>query len=272
MLLVTGPIEQGEIWIYPVNGQPAIAVRQEGRNGYPVWTHDGTRVAFSTESTGGGFDLVWLSIDGIGADPEVLLDGGNGYFPWSWVPQRNELLFGQDTQAGQTRLDLWRLTGDGELGVVAQTRSDEMHAQISPNGRMVVYASRPDEQSDIWVRPYPDGTPIRVSNSGGRAPRWSHDGAELYFIEDGSLSNGRMMVAQVDTEVDFRFEAPEMLFEAPGMLFQETFDSSSGFPYVVLPDGDFILSQGIAASARNSLAAALGDHLVAIMGWRDDVR
>ena len=105
LVLVTGPIALGEIWIHPIDGRPPRPLRQEGQNEYPVWTHDGTRVVFASEPNAAA-DLVWLPSDGSSTEPEPLLEGPNRYYPSAWVPQRNELIFGQDTPAGQTRWDL----------------------------------------------------------------------------------------------------------------------------------------------------------------------
>ena len=259
--LVTGPTEQGEIWIYPLNGRPATPLRQQGRNDSPQWTHGGSRMAFSTDRGASQSDLVWLATDGSMTEPGVLLEGPAGNYPSAWVPQRDELIFGQDTPSGQTRWDLRRLAPDGEVDVVVQTRSDERAAQISPNGRFIAYESTLNNRTEIWARPYPEGAPTRVSSTGGAAPRWSHDGTELYFVESGNLNSSRMMAAAVDTEGEFRFETPVTLFE----------DSESGFtgnfPYVVLPDGDFIVSRSLTNTAGDNASAGSiqGDHLVAIV-------
>ena len=267
VVLVTGPIEQGEIWIHPLDGRPPTPLWQEGRNGFPVWMDDGTRVVFSTARGNNQMDLVWLATDGDMMEPEVLLEGREGYYPAAWVPQRNELIFGQDTQSGQTRWDLRRLTAEGEVHVVVQTRSDDTEGQISPNGRFIAYESTLNDRSEVWVRPYPDGAPTRVSSNGGDEPRWSFDGTELFYLESAGLDSGRMMVATVDTEGAFRFDTPVLLFENP-----YRFDQS--FPYVVLPDGDFIMTRATRANAVTGDPGAesrLGDHLVVIVDLDDEL-
>ena len=210
---------------------------------------------------------VWLPSDGSSTEPEPLLEGPNRYYPSAWVPQRNELIFGQDTPAGQTRWDLLRLDADGQVAVVVQNRGEDAEAQISPNGRFIAYETLVTERREIWVRAYPTGAPIRISSSGGDDPRWSHDGAELFFVEDASLNGGRMMVAAVDTDGDFRFDTPELLFE-------DSYDFGENFPYVVLPDGDFIVQDASfdAIDLEVEAGSILGDHLVAIVGLGDELR
>ena len=262
VVLISGPTEQGQIWVYPVDGRPPTSLRQEGQNTYPQWTHGGSRLTFSTNRADDGNRsvLVWLATDGSMTEPEVLLEGADRYYASAWVPQRDELIFGQDTQAGQTRWDLRRLGSDGEVDVVVQTRSDERVAQISPNGRFMAYESTLNERTEIWVRPYPDGAPTRISGSGGGAPRWSHDGTELYFLERGNFNRSRMMAASVDTE-------GEGGFETPVPLFQQRYDFGDDYPYVVLPDGDFILNAGPLDVAVDDAGTELlqGDYLIAIV-------
>ena len=251
VVLIAGPSEQGQIWVYPVDGHPPTPLRQEGRNTYPQWTHGGSRVTFSTDhlDNGNRSDLVWLATDGSMTGPEVLLEGADRYYASDWVPQRDELIFGQDTQSGQMRWDLRRLGSDGEVGVVVQTRNDERVAQISPNGRFMAYESTLNERTEIWVRPYPDG-----------APRWSYDGTELYFLERGNFNRSRLMAASVDTDGEGGFETPLPLFE-------DRYDFSDDYPYVVLPDGDFILNAGPLDAAVDDagMESLQGDYLIAIV-------
>jgi len=109
-------------------------------------------MAFSTDRGASQSDLVWLATDGSMTEPAVLLEGPAGNYPSAWVPQRDELIFGQDTPSGQTRWDLRRLAPDGEVDVVVQTRSDERAAQISPNGRFIAYESTLNNRTEIWAR------------------------------------------------------------------------------------------------------------------------
>jgi hypothetical protein len=56
---------------------------------------------------------------------------------------------------------------------------------FSPNGRWVAYSSDESGRAEVYVRPFPDTKAFKrqVSVAGGEAPRWSHDGRELYFVD-----------------------------------------------------------------------------------------
>src|SRR5215203_2599471 len=68
------------------------------------------------------------------------------------------------------------------------TPFDESEAKFSPDGEWVAYTSDETGAVEVWVRPFRSaGAPVRVSPQGGRQPRWSADGKELFFErEDGA--------------------------------------------------------------------------------------
>ena len=55
--------------------------------------------------------------------------------------------------------------------------------ELSPDGRWVAYSSDVTGTPEVYVRPVEArGGGVRISRSGGRWPRWSEDGRELYFL------------------------------------------------------------------------------------------
>ena len=90
------------------------------------------------------------------------------------------------------------------------TEDAEYDPALSPNGRWLAYASNRTGQTEVWVKGYPDGAPLRVSRNGGYEPRWSLDGRELFYLQGRS-----MMAIAVETEAEFSFDAPVELFTGP---------------------------------------------------------
>jgi len=74
---------------------------------------------------------------------------------------------------------------------------------------------------EVYIQRYPDlGDKVTISSGGGREPRWSPAGGELFYR---NLAGDRMMVAAVvTTEPTLRVSRSEVLFEGR---------------YTVLPDG-----------------------------------
>lgn len=109
---------------------------------------------------------------------------------------------------------------------------DEGTPTISPDGRWIAYTSNESNRWEIYVRPFPDVEAGRwqVSIEGGRTPRWSRDGTELFFLEGAD----RFVSAAIETTNGFQAGPPELLFELPESI--EIVDVT--LPYDVAPDGE----------------------------------
>lgn len=129
-------------------------------------------------------------------------------------------------------------------------------ARFSPNGRWVAYGSTQNGTADVWVRPFPNGAPLRVSaNDGGHDPIWAADGNELYY-----LAGNKLMAARGSTAApELRFEAPRMLFE--GGVRYDTNDLVLRY-YDVAPDGRFVM---IEPAEANSASVVVTQH------WADEI-
>jgi len=115
---------------------------------------------------------------------------------------------------------------------------------LSPDMRWLAYTSDETGTAEVYVQPFPGGgRPVRISREGGRTPRWSADGRELFF----EAPDGGIMAASVTPGADFQVAAPRLLFHAPGWTRPLFFDS--GIPYAVSPDGQrFIVRQTASAT------------------------
>ncbi len=121
---------------------------------------------------------------------------------------------------------------------------DASEGALSPNMRWLAYTSDETGNPEVYAQPFPaGGRPVRVSRQGGRAPRWSADGRQLFF----EAPDGGIMVATVTPGTDLQVAAPRLLFHAPGWSRPLFFDI--GTPYDVSPDGQrFIVRQTASAT------------------------
>ena len=111
----------------------------------------------------------------------------------------------------------------------------------------------------MWVKGYPDGRDVRVSRNGGYEPRWSLDGRELFYLQEGS-----MMAVAVETEAEFSFAAPVELFTGPYF-----FDAASRFTsYDVARDGRFLMIQPEA----NAGDAPSESSIVVVQNWTEELK
>ena len=160
---------------------------------------------------------------------------------------------GQRGSGGLTSLWLAPLTGDRKSLPLLVRPFTDSQAQISPDGRWIVYSSDESGTQEVYVQDFPSPRgKWKVSTAGGGEGRWRRDGHELFYIAEG-----RLMAADVRTDgATFQAGVPRVLFEAnldPGVLGRNRF--------VVSPDGQRFL---FITTAGQADAAAL----TVVLNWR----
>jgi dipeptidyl aminopeptidase/acylaminoacyl peptidase len=120
--------------------------------------------------------------------------------------------------------------------------ADEHSPVFSPDGRWLAYVSNETGQNEVYVRSFPMmGGAVQVSARGGRQPRWSPTGDEVFYRgEEG------MIAATVSTSPSFRVRGRKVLFDDKPYLTHQ-YGSST---YDVHPDGERFLMIRLGSEAR----------------------
>ena len=187
----------------------------EGDDAFPRWSPDSGHVVWT--SVGRGGELYRKSVTG-GQNEEPIAVSNMGVVPgakapYDWSPDGRHILI--RTATGDSGQDIWTLSLESGVAVpFANGRFDETDARFSPDGRWVVFTWNEAGRTDVYVRPFGrDGAAWRVSNGdGGGSPRWSVDGAEIFYLAPG----GSLMAARVtSTGEQFETGPPVPLFQTP---------------------------------------------------------
>ncbi|PYS23239.1 MAG: hypothetical protein DMG11_25670 [Acidobacteria bacterium] len=187
-----------DIWlINTVRGMPTRFTFDPAFDQRPVWSPDGSRVAFDSNRKR-IFNLYWKLASGAGGD-ELLLESEQNKAAYDWSFDGRFLLFRSiDPQTGD---DLWVLpiSRDKKPFVFLKTPFDERDGQFSPDGKWIAYQSNESGRFEIYVQPFPGpGGKFQISTSGGTQPRWNKNGKEIFYL---SLDS-KMMAASVKLSAD----------------------------------------------------------------------
>jgi len=171
----------GDIWVFePTGAETRLTWDASQHNASPIWSPDGRSVVFSSIRDG-QVGLYQKPSDGSGIE-ELLFESELPKAPMSWSPDGKHIVFG--VQDPKTGADLWLLSlEDKEAKPFIATPYTETHAQISPDGRWIAYASDSvDDRREIHIQAFPSGAGHwQVSDAGGDWPRWRADTKELIY-------------------------------------------------------------------------------------------
>jgi Tol biopolymer transport system component/predicted Ser/Thr protein kinase len=218
----------------------------------PVWSPDGSRVAF-TAWRNGGTGIYQKAANGAGKEQVLLGPTGDAKFPNHWSRDGRFLLYTQ--QDAKTNTDLWvlPLRGDGvpsgEPMPFANTEFNEGQGQFSPDTHWIAYASDESGRVEVYVQPFPTppggGSKTPVSRDGGNQPRWRRDGKELFYLSLG----GRLMAVDVTEGPTFNAGSPKPLFQLPVTSMYDNL-ALNVFRWDTTPDGKRFLIDTAKTSAE----------------------
>src|SRR5262249_47984231 len=150
----------------------------------PVWSPDGSRIAFLSNREG-TFNLYQKLSSGAGNEEELLKTNENkDVFDWS--PDGRFILYGLHRG---TVFETWVLPlfGDRKPYQLLQTELID-YGKFSPNGRWVAYVFNETGTQEVYVREFQgSGGKRQVSAGGGFSPCWRRDGKELFYLSGRKL-------------------------------------------------------------------------------------
>jgi Tol biopolymer transport system component len=224
--LVIGERARTDIWIEDlVGGKRSRLTFRSGRNRSPLWSLDGSRLAFAySPAAGTGYEAYRKAVNGEGTEELLGPTGINGTL-YDWSEDGKFILHAHDDQMTRGELWLLPLNGDHKSITYLQTPFGELNAKFSPgpggSTRWIAYESRESGQAQIYVQGIPAGqAKWQISTMGGTQPQWRRDGKELYYVG----GDQRLMAVPVKLSPTFEPGTPQPLFDigARGASYQPT--------------------------------------------------
>jgi len=196
----------GDLFIVPVEGGTAVQVTSHPSHDFmPVWSPDGTYIAFASDRHGNDDIFVILST---GGKPDRLTYHSANDLPGGWSPNGNAILFSssrmddvKSTLFPSGRMtELYRVGRDGSRPEQILTTPAE-HAVYDPEGNYIYYVDRKGyenewrkhhtsaEARDIWKYDVASGEHTQLTDFAGedREPV-TNDGKWIYYLSETSGS------------------------------------------------------------------------------------
>jgi Tol biopolymer transport system component len=217
--------------------------------GYSTWNADGRRVVFRRFRS-----PFWMAADGNGDGGPIPGTTVND-FPSSPSTDPDSIIMVRIQPETSGDVFLMSISGAFTPKPLIVTPSYDGGAQLSPDGRWLLYQSDSSGQAEIWLRRYPAlDRQWQVSEGGGVQPQWGPDSREVYY------RGGQRLIS-----VSLDASGVEPGLGKPTALFADDYDFGAGVSvanYDVTSDGRFIMIR----------RSGNGGKLRAVVNWTHELR
>ncbi len=238
--------------------------------GSPVWTRDGGEIITShSGSTTSSMEI--FPTDGSGFGRELFTAPGSFLHSFNFSTDGRLLAYNYyrpDTGADIGIYEFGREGSEGRAIDVLAGSDPAATPRISPDGRAIAYAEWGGRYTQVWLKPYPEGPPRRVTSDSGGSPLWSRDGTELFFVKNGAIEgtsgsrdSTEIWAVDVATDPELTIGDERLLFRGP--LYNSGTDSGYGFD--VAADGRFLMTKLDPDDYRIT-------ELVVVQNWFEELR
>ena len=256
----------GDASIYLYNLSADAQMRRltlSGRNRFPVWSSDSTRVTFQSNVEGDA-GIFWQRADGAGK-PERLTraEPGESHVPETWTPDGKVLLFATARDGVFTLHSYSR--ADGRVTPFSDVRSIYPPASaVSPDGHWLAYYVRPPGavSGSLVVQRFPSGEKQEIVKGGGIHPLWIPHSSPLRLLY--RLPSDAYVV-EITTQPVFTVGRPTG-FPVPRPSNTRPSDSRT---IDVTPDGQHVVAS--IADIGNT-DANLDDVINVVLNWQEELK
>jgi serine/threonine-protein kinase len=238
------------VWVKHLPRGPVSRITFDSSPAFrPRWWRDGKTVVY-TSRRGANAMLYKHAADGTGTDELVYAMKTNpGIYEGAWSPDGKTLALraggtvsvvgGRDIMIVQPGVD------SAPRKLIASDQFDESGIALSPDGKWIAHESNETGRTEVYIRPFPnaDAGKWQVSTEGGRAPLWSRNGRELFFV-DGTRT---MVSAPVTFGTGAQIGLRTKLFKLRDEIYLANQENYT--PFDIAPDGRFLMARTMRTTA-----------------------
>jgi Tol biopolymer transport system component len=175
-----------DVWIHDIQRGATTKLTSGGRNLWPLWSPDGTRVAYAS-SREGSTNVYWRRADGSGAE-EQLTSSAHTVIPQSWTRDGRHLVVTNVQPDHANWVGVMQVEGPHTIQRFQTGDAPSTMGSVSADGRWMAYVSAESGRLEVYVRPYPGpGPALQISTAGGDEPCWAGRGLDLIFRRGETL-------------------------------------------------------------------------------------
>jgi len=225
-------VSGGDIWVAPAAGGDAhLVVAGASNDTRPLWSPDGTRLAFDSDRTGNG-DLYVLDLASGNLTRVTYDDAPEQLDSWSRDGEWLYFTSGAQEIAGMNDIFRVRAGGGTPMPVSNERYMNEFFAAPAPDGRQLAFVARGNavgqwwrhghshlDESELWLLEDPASHRYRKLTSLGAKhlwPMWTPDAQTLFYMsdEDGNENLWSLDVATGKTTKRTSFTSGRVLWPA----------------------------------------------------------
>ncbi len=202
----------------------------------PVWSRDGSRIAFQRLDKKGVDQIRVKALSGSGQ--EELVFQGKPATPLDWSPDGAYLAVQVHQRSGVTTgEDIWMvpLSGDRKPFPFLAGEFNETGASFSPDGKWVSFSSNESGRDELYVVPFPGpGGKYQISAGGSQGGAFFKGGREILY---GTPDNDVVSVDVKASPSGLEVGPPKKLFKVPSATAVAITPDGERFLLAVLPQG-----------------------------------
>ena len=267
--------QQEDIWLYDLARQTLTPLTNDPRlDQRPLWTSDGARIIFSSLRSGRP-RLYSQAADGTGTAEELSNSDSPQNenlpaAPSSITPDGTQVVVDGGSAKGSliALRPVRKEAGDRRQATpLIEGVVNLRNGEVSPDGRWIAYQSNESNESEVYLRPFPNvnGGRWRISLAGGIKPAWARNSRELFYLD---ASDALMSVSIEASGSPPVRNNPRKVFDARPYLVRTGFTMRT---YDVSNDGQrFLMVKD--ASAGDSGAATGPTTITVVMNWLEELK
>jgi len=274
-----GSVRGSTMQIFVMNGDGSAQTRLTDKtyDSYaPVWSPDGTKIAFVNYLHGQG-EVYVMDADG---SNQIRLTNSNGSRNPSWSPDSTKIALTTYDQSFNSDVFVVNADGTGMTNLSQDPTGTSSLPRWSPDGTKIIFISSQDDSASIYVMDADGTNTTRLTNSFDDAPVWSPDGTKISFVRwgvsgteiyvmdaDGNNQTNLTNTGNVLPTAPYHFE-PSWSPDSTQVTFT-TFANYHSHIYKVDVDGTDLTALADTSDASEARWSPDGTH-IAFLTYRND--